>query len=119
MAKKTTKTKTTTTTNGNYYWVKVTAFWGLIIAGIVGIINFIITMLVKLEIITGAGATLGRLIGVMSLIASLAFFISAFLAGYAYSKGKPKAWRVLFWVFAVLALLGILGVNIIGIYVGI
>lgn len=118
MAKKKTKT-TTTTTSSNYYWVKVTAFWGLIIAGIVGIVNFIISLLVKLEIISGAGSTLGRMIGVMGLISQLAFFISAFLAGYAHSRGKSQGWRITFWIFAVLALLGILGVNILGVAIGI
>ncbi len=117
MTKKTTKT-TTTATSSNYHWVKVTAFWGLIIAGIVGIINFVISLLVKLELISGVGSTLGRVINVMSLISELAFFISVFLAGYAHSRSKSKGWRIAFWVFAVMALLGILGVNILGVAVG-
>ncbi len=119
MAKKQQKKTTTTTTTSNYHWVKVTAFWGLIIAGIVGIINFIISLLVKLEIITGAGSTLGRIIGVLGLISQLAFFVCVVLAAYAHSRSMSKGWRIAFWVFAVMALLGILGVNILGVAIGI
>ena len=108
--------KTTTTTTSNYPIVKATAFWGIIISGIVGLINFVISILVKFDIIKGAGGTVGRVLGVMSLIANLALFISVFLAAWAYSSGKPKVWRTLFWVFAILAFLGIMGVNLLTIF---
>lgn len=114
MAKK--KKTTTTTTTGNYSIVKFTAFWGIIISGIVGAVNFLISLLVKCKIIKGAGSAVGTALGIMSLIASIALFISVFLAAYAHSKGKTKVWKILFWIFAILALLGILGVNIINIF---
>lgn len=115
MAKKNRSTTTTTTTS-NYPIIKATAFWGIIISGIVGIINFIISIFVRLGVISGAGGTLGSILGVMNLIASLALFISVFLAAWAHSKGKTKVWRTLFWVFAILAILGLLGVNLLAIF---
>ncbi len=116
MAKKSTKTnahKTTVhATKSNYGIVKVTAFWGIIISGFVGIVLFIIKCLVRLGIISGAGKTVGSVIGVFNLIANLALFVSVFLAAYAHSKTKGKTFKILFWIFALFALLAILGFNI-------
>lgn len=115
MAKKRTTTTYTTTTS-NYPIVKATAFWGIIISGIVGLINFIISILVKFDIIKGAGGVVGRVLSAMNLIAQIALFISVFLAGWAHSRGKSQVWRTLFWVFVVLAILGILGVNLLAMF---
>lgn len=114
MAKKTTN-KTSTTTN-NYGIVKATAFWGIIISGIAGLITFIIQCLVKWNVIKGAGSAIGSLIGVMNLIANIALFISVFLAAYAYSRGKTKTWKTLFWVFSIIAFLAILGFNVLNMF---
>lgn len=110
------KSKNTTTSTNNYPIVKATAFWGIIISGIVGIINFIISMLVKFDIIKDAGGAVGTVLGIMSLIANLALFISVFLAAWAHSRGKSQLWRTLFWVFAILAILGLFGVNLLTIF---
>ena len=104
--------RTTTTTTSNYPIVKLTAFWGIIISGIASLVTFIIRCLVKWELISGAGSAVNTVIGVMNLIANLALFISVFLAAYAHSKSVSKVWRTLFWVFAIIALLSILGFNI-------
>ncbi len=45
MAKK--KTRTTTTSTSNYSLVKVCAFWGIILAGIAGLISFMLNLLNK------------------------------------------------------------------------
>ncbi len=100
----------------NYGIVKVTAFWGIIISGIAGIITFIIQCLIRWNVIGSAGAVMGRVIGVMNLIANIALFVSVFLAAYAHSKSKTKVFRALFWVFSVLAFLGILGINLLSIF---
>ena len=112
MAKKKTKKTTNTTYTGNFGLIKLTAFWGIIISGIAGIITIIVRCLAKWAFTGRAAAALGSVAGVMTLIANLALFISVFLAGYAYSRGRNKNWRTLFWVFAILAFLGILGFNV-------
>ena len=110
MAKK--STRTTTSSPSNYHIVTLTAFWGIIISGIASLVTFIIQCLVKWNIISGAGSTVSRVIGIMNLIANLALFISVFLAAYAHSKRVAMFWNTLFWVFAIIALLSILGFNI-------
>ena len=93
----------------NYGIIKATAFWGIIISGCVSFITFI------LRIIEACGVSLGGagwLVGIFSLIANLALFVSVFLAAYAHSKSKSQTFRILFWVFSIMSLLSILGVNI-------
>ena len=117
MAKKKTTT-TTTTTVSNYPTVKATAFWGIIIAGIAGLIALVVKILLapNWDWLKRAASTLNKIAGVMNLIAQLALFISVFLAGWAHSRGKSKTWRTLFWVFAIIAFLAILGFNILNIF---
>ena len=110
------KKKNTTTGTGNYGIVKATAFWGIIISGIAGVVTFIIQCLIKWNVIGNAGSALNSAVGILNLIANLALFISVFLAAYAHSKGKNKTWRILFWVFTILALLGILGFNVLNMF---
>lgn len=112
MAKKKTKTTTTTTTS-NYYWVKATAFWGIIIAGIAGIITFLLKLLDLLGVSISWG---NKIAGIFSLVSQIAIFISVFLAAYAHSRGKNKTWRIVFWVFVVLAVLGLFGFSLMSIF---
>lgn len=95
----------------NYGVIKATAFWGIIISGIVSLITFIIRIIEKCGISLGKASAL---LGVFNLIANLALFVSVFLAAYAHSREKTKTFRILFWVFSILALLSILGFNILG-----
>lgn len=99
----------------NYGIVKATAFWGIIISGIVGLVSLVLKVLQKIDVLnlTGPVATV---LNVFSLIANLALFVSVFLAAYAHSKSKTKTFRILFWIFSILAFLSILGVNILGIF---
>ncbi len=99
----------------NYGIVKATAFWGIIISGIAGIVTFVFQCLMKWGVINGSGV-LGRLVSVMNLIANIALFVSVFLAAYQHSKGKKKVFKALFWIFSILALLGILGFNVLNMF---
>ena len=106
--------KTTTTTTSNYPVVKLTAFWGIIISGVASLVALTFQLLCRFnwDWLSKAAAPLGTIAGIMQIIASIALFISAFLAGWSHSRGKSKVWKILFWIFSILALLGILGVNI-------
>lgn len=117
MAKKNKSNSSETITN--YQVVKATAFWGIIIAGIAGLIGFVFRILTipDWEWLKKAFSPLNTVANVMNLVSSIALFISVFLAGWAHSKSKNKTWRILFWVFAILALLGLLGVNILGMFI--
>ncbi|MDE7087895.1 MAG: hypothetical protein K2O67_06860 [Clostridia bacterium] len=111
MAKK--NKNTTTTTSGNYGWVKVTAFWGIIIAGIAGIITFVL----KLLSICGIEISWGnRIASIFSLVSQIAIFISVFLAAYAHSRHMSKGWRIAFWIFVILAILGLFGFSLMSIF---
>ena len=110
MAKRRTRTVT------NYSIVQFTAFWGIIISGIASLITFIIKALIAWNIIKGAGSAVNTVVSILNLIANLALFVSVFLAAYGYSFSRTKTWRILFWVFAILAFLSILGFNILGMF---
>lgn len=110
------KKRTRTTTYTEYGISKPLAFWGIIISGIAGFVTLIIKILIACKIITGAGSTVNSIIGIMNLIANLALFISVFLVALAYSRSRSQTWRVLFWVFSVLAFLSVLGFNILSMF---
>lgn len=111
MAKRT----TTTTTTSNYHIVKFTAFWGIIIAGIAGLVTFMLKLLMVcgIEIKWGNSA-----VNALNLVGQIAIMISVILAGYAYSRSMKKGWRIAFWVFVVLAILGLLGFSLMSIFKG-
>lgn len=106
MAKKKT---TTTTTTSNYTLVKTCAFWGLVLAGIAGLISFMLYLLGVCGVTIAWG---GRVAGACSLIAQIAIYISVWLAAWDFAKNKNTTFRVLFWVFFVLSLLGLVGLGI-------
>lgn len=108
MAKKKTKT-TNTTSNSNYSLVKVCAFWGVVLAGVAGLVTFILRLLQLIEVSIGWGS---KVAGACSFIAQLALFVSAWLAAWDYVKYKSQGWRITFWVFFVLGILGIVGLGI-------
>lgn len=108
MAKKSTRTTTTSGTS-NYSLVKVCAFWGVVLSGIAGLISFMLKLLqiIGVEIKWG-----GKVSGACSLIAQIALFISAWLAAWDYVKFKSRGWKIVFWVFLVLGILGLVGLGI-------
>ncbi|MDE6075533.1 MAG: hypothetical protein K2G26_03765 [Clostridia bacterium] len=100
---------TTTTSSSNYSLVKVCAFWGVVLAGVAGLISFVFSILEKCGVIVTWGS---KVSGACSFIAQIALFISAWLAAWDYVKYKSKGWRVVFWVFFVLGILGLVGLGI-------
>lgn len=111
MAKK--KKTTTTTTTSNYSIVKFTAFWGIIIAGIAGVITFTLKLLSLCGVVIAWG---NKVANIFSFVSQIAIFISVVLAGYAYSRGKSKGWKIVFWIFVVLAILGLFGFSLMSIF---
>lgn len=108
MAKNSTKNKTVVY-SGHYPLVKVCAFWGVVFAGIAGLISFILEVLALCDVHIGWGA---KLSGACSMIAQIALFISAWLAAYDYVRNKPKAWKTVYIVFLVLGILGLVGLGL-------
>ncbi len=107
MAKK--KTNNSSTSTSNYSLVKVCAFWGVVLAGIAGLVSFILNLLGKCDVHIGWG---NKVAGACSLIAQIALFVSAWLAAWDYVKYKSQGWRIIFWVFFVLGLLGLVGLGL-------
>ncbi len=115
MAKKNSN-KSSSSSTSNYGIVKLTAFWGMIISGIVSLVTLIIKLLIVCKLITGAGATVNNVVNVFNLVANIALFISVFIAGYTYSRNKSKTMRILFLVFSIIAFLGIIGINVMNMF---
>ena len=115
MAEKKKTTKTVTVSN-NYELVKTTAFWGIIISGIAGLISVIFQCCLNWWVSGAVADTFAIIVGIVNLVAGLALFVSVFLAAYSYSRTQNKVLRILFWVFSVLALLAILGFNVVGMF---
>ncbi len=110
MAKKsTTSKKTTTVYAGHYSLVKVCAFWGVVLAGVAGLISFILKLLEACGVIITWGS---KVSGACSMVAQLALFISAWLAAYDYVRNKPKAWKTVYIVFLILGILGLVGLGL-------
>ncbi len=107
MAKK--STNNGGSSSSNYSIVKLCAFFGLLLAGIAGVISFILNLLAKLQITIGWG---GKVSGMCSLISQIAVFIAVWLAAWDYVKNKGKTWKVLFLIFFILSILGIVGIGI-------
>jgi hypothetical protein len=105
MAKKT----TTTSSGSNYSLVKVCAFIGVILSGVAGIISFILALLAKIEVTIGWGS---KISGICSMIAQLVLFISVWLAAYDYVRNKSKTWKIIYFIFLVLGILGLVGLGL-------
>lgn len=105
--------KRTTSTTSNYQIVKFTAFWGIIVAGIAGIITFMLKLLEVCGVTISWGKSVAN---AFNLVGQIAILISVILAGYAYSRGMKQGWRIAYWVFVVLAILGLLGFSLMSIF---
>ncbi|MGN0806490.1 MAG: hypothetical protein ACI4MC_05575 [Candidatus Coproplasma sp.] len=107
MAKKKTTTTTTSTTS-NYSIVKVCAFVGLVLAGVAGLISFVLWLLGKIGVTISWG---NRACGICNLLSQIALFITVWLAAWDYVKHRKKSWRIIYIVFLVLGILGLFGLN--------
>lgn len=108
------KKRTTTSSTSNYSLVRVCAFWSLVLAGVAEFISFILQLCYKIfsEKVNRGLGWLSSISGVCSLIAKIALFITVWLAAWDYVKGKGKNWRIVYWVFLVLSILGFVGFGI-------
>lgn len=104
-----TKRNKTKNSNGNYSAVKSFAFWGLVLSGVAGLISFIFSLLAKLQIYVGWG---GRVSGICSLVAQVAFLLCVGIAAWDYVRNRARAWKTIYAVALVLAILGVIGLGI-------
>jgi hypothetical protein len=95
--------------NGNYSLVKICAFWGVVLSGIAGLITFTLNLLEKCGVHIDWGS---RLSGVCSMIAQIALYISVWLAAYDFVRFKGKTWRIIYFVFLILGILGLVGLGL-------
>lgn len=102
MAKKKTTTKSTTS-NGEI--LRFCAFWGMAVAAVLYLISGLIACIAQW---TGeVGATLQRICGIISLLGSIAIVIAIAFPAYSYVRGKSKTWKILYWIFLAVFLLGV------------
>ncbi len=78
------------------------AFWAIGLAAVVLLITGIIQILVNLEIITGAGATVNKVMYYIRLVAKVFLFVAIFVPGWRYARSHSRTFEVLFWVFIIL-----------------
>ncbi len=80
------------------------AFFALIISGILYIINLILNLF-----------DTSTNLGILGQIASIFLVVSVILSGWQFknttSWGRKVGWTVVFWVFAILALVGSIGLT--------
>lgn len=102
--------RSTTSTESHYSTVKMLAFVGLVLAGIAGLLAFILWLLGKVGVTISWG---DRACGICSLISQIALFVTVWLAAWDYVKFKSKVWRILYFVFLVFGILGLFGLRFI------
>lgn len=98
-----------TSVASNYRWVRVCAFCGIVLSGVAGVITFILNLLAKCGVTISWG---GSVSGVCSLIAQIALYISVWLAAWDFVRGKGRGWKIVYWVFFVLSILGLFGLGL-------
>ncbi|MGN1060807.1 MAG: hypothetical protein ACI4QN_03655 [Candidatus Coproplasma sp.] len=102
------KKRTTTSTTSNYSIVKVCSFVGLVLAGLAGLISFILWLLSKLGVTISWG---NRVCSICNLLSQIALFVTVWLAAWDYVKSKKKVWRIIYFIFLVFGILGLFGLN--------
>ena len=89
-------------------WGSITrfcAFWSIGLAAVVLLITGTIDLLIHFEIITGAGATVNKVIYYIRLVAKIFLFLAVFIPGWRYARCHSTTLEVLFWIFVILVLL--------------
>ncbi len=102
------KNRNTTGTSENSL-INTCAFWGLVLAGVAGLISFMLYLLGVCGVTIAWG---NKVAGACSMIAQLAIYIAVWLAAWRFARGKGQTFGILFWVFFVLSLLGLVGLGI-------
>lgn len=85
------------------------AFIVLIITAVIWAVLFVIAVLANMNVIDGASVNLGwlRLISDILVVAVVVFY------AWEYVKDKSMVWKIFFIIGAVIAVLGVFGVNLI------
>lgn len=100
MADKKTTTKTTTRTTsrkttGKSWLIRACSYLALVIAAFVFVLGGIFN-----------ACNLGSVVGVFNLIGQICLLIGIGIPAYDYTRGKPIAWRVVYWVALIIYVLG-------------
>ena len=103
------KKTTTTTTTSNNDIIKFCAFWGLVIAAVVALVSFVISLLAKCGVPMDWA---GRVVGVLSTISQIALLIAVIIPAYKYVRGKKTVYKAFFWVAVIMLVLGLVGINL-------
>ncbi|MGN0807765.1 MAG: hypothetical protein ACI4MN_04900 [Candidatus Coproplasma sp.] len=100
------KNKDKVTVTSNYSIVKFCAFAGLLLAGVAGLTSFIIWLLGLIGVtITWANTACN----ICNLVSQIALFITVWLAAWDFVKHRQKAWKIVYFVFLALGILGLCG----------
>lgn len=95
--KKTTRTTTTrrTTVSGKSWLLRACSYIALVVAAFVFVLGGVFN-----------ACNLGSVVGVFNLIGQICLLIGIGIPAYDYTRGKPMAWRVVYWVALIIYILG-------------
>lgn len=57
---------------------------------------------------------LGKLGEALLLIANICTIVVLLFAAYEWVKTKSKAWKIIYWIIAILSILSIIGISVLG-----
>ncbi len=69
------------------------AFWALLIAGILFLVQLILNAI---------GVNLGSFAGIINIIVAIMLGLAVALTAYKYVRGKSKGWKIAYWVMIIL-----------------
>lgn len=87
------KKKTRSETTAKNELAAFCAFWALLIAGILFLIQLILN---------AVGVSLGSFAGLINIIVAVMLGIAIALTAYKYVRGKSKGWKIAYWIMIVL-----------------
>lgn len=74
-------------------WTKICAFWGIVIAT---------TLLIVNAIIHWAGGNLGLVGAIFDLLAKIALLLAVAFPAYSYVAHRKVGWKITYWVALVI-----------------
>lgn len=95
MAKKSTKQATVAREKRDL--TKFCAFWGIVIAAVLFVLSGILGLL----------KVTGLIVGIVDLVGKIALVLAVGIPAYDYTKGKKKAWKIVYWVALAIYVLGV------------